>query len=258
MRLGAMNHPARDPLRELDWIAEAGFEFVDLTVEPPAAQEGRLQPGRLRARARELGLEVVGHTFWGLPIGSAVERLRRAAVEQLAADLELLAEAGARGATIHPDSRVPHLHVSEVVGNNRQSLAELGERARALGVSLWVENVPGPFNLPRHLRPLLDQLPQAALTLDVGHANLMPNGSVLDPLLKAFGQRLAHVHLSDNRGGAQDLHLPLGSGLIEWPEVLASLKASGYDGTITVEVFSEDLDYRVLSREKAMRWWSGE
>ena len=31
MLIGTMNHPARDPVREIEWMARLGFEFVDLT-----------------------------------------------------------------------------------------------------------------------------------------------------------------------------------------------------------------------------------
>lgn len=255
MLIGAMNHPGRDPAQELEWIARAGFDFVDLTLEPPGAQSDGLDGLKLGRRAAELGLGVVGHTFWGLPIGSGFERLRRAAVKQLRADMEVLARAGARGVTIHPHGRVPHHDARDVIRHNAESLRALSGHAEELGLELWVENVPGLFNHPRHLRALLAQLPQARLTLDAGHANLAGDGSMFGPLLKAFGDRLAHVHLSDNRGGSQDLHLPLGSGTIDWPETVAALRAAGYGGTITLEVFSPDVDYRILSREKLRGWW---
>lgn len=256
MILGAMNHPAHDPLTEMEWIAEAGFQFIDLTIEPPAATAAGLKPSALRARAESLALGIVGHTFWGLPIGSPLPRIRRAAVEQLNEDLRFLAEAGARGATVHPDSRAPRFFASkDIVAWNLESLQTLTELAATLGLQLWIENVPGPFTRPRFLKPLLQHLPQASLTLDVGHANLVPEGSLLPALLKSFGKRLAHVHLSDNKGGSHDLHLPLGAGAIEWPETVAALKAKGYDGTITLEVFTDDRDYRVFSRQKFLRWW---
>ena len=42
MQIGAMNHPARDPLEEIDWFGRHGFDFVDLTLEPPAADPSQL------------------------------------------------------------------------------------------------------------------------------------------------------------------------------------------------------------------------
>ncbi|MGI8706674.1 MAG: sugar phosphate isomerase/epimerase family protein, partial [Actinomycetota bacterium] len=87
--------------------------------------------------------------------------------------------------------------------------------------------------------------------------NLGRGGSNRTPeLLEAFGDRLAHVHLSDNRGGGDDLHLPLGAGAIDWRSRLRELKATGYDGTITLEVFSREREHLRSSRRLLLEWWS--
>jgi sugar phosphate isomerase/epimerase len=54
---------------------------------------------------------------------------------------------------------------------------------------------------------------------------------------------------------ATDLHLPLGLGNIDWPWVVKALKNAGYDGRITLEVFSDDPDHLTISREKMRQWW---
>lgn len=258
MLVGAMNNPAADPLEEMVWMAEIGFDFLDLTVEPPGAAVDGLRPEALRRRAGSLGLKIVGHTFWGLPIGSPIRRLRRAAVEQLTEDVRFLADVGVPGVTIHPDSRTPHFFKpKESIAWNLESLGAVEEVAAPLGVQLWLENMPGLFSQPRHLRPLLQGLPRAGMTLDVGHAHLRPEGSLVVNLIRKFGDRLAHVHLSDNKGGSQDLHLPLGVGSIDWAQVVAELRQAGFDGTVTLEVFAEDLDYRRLSLRKFREWWAG-
>jgi len=64
---------------------------------------------------------------------------------------------------------------------------------------------------------------------------------------------LKHVHLSDNKG-SEDLHLPMGVGNIDWKKILKILKKY-YRGTITLEVFSKDKDYALLSKEKLKRLW---
>src|SRR5207248_1067873 len=37
MQIGVMNHPAQEPIAEIEWIGQNGFDFVDFTLEPPAA-----------------------------------------------------------------------------------------------------------------------------------------------------------------------------------------------------------------------------
>jgi hypothetical protein len=49
MKIGAMNHPARNPLEEIDWFGRHGFDFVDFTLEPPAADPDQIDPAAIRA-----------------------------------------------------------------------------------------------------------------------------------------------------------------------------------------------------------------
>ena len=37
MKIGAMNNPMQNLLRQIQWIGENRFGFVDLTLEPPGA-----------------------------------------------------------------------------------------------------------------------------------------------------------------------------------------------------------------------------
>ena len=62
MQIGAMNHPARDPLEEIDWFGRHGFDFVDFTLEPPAADPDQIDPAAVRATPHRHGLGVVAHT----------------------------------------------------------------------------------------------------------------------------------------------------------------------------------------------------
>jgi len=56
MKIGAMNHPARKPLEEIDWFGRHGFDFVDFTLEPPAADPDQIDPGAVRAALDRHGL----------------------------------------------------------------------------------------------------------------------------------------------------------------------------------------------------------
>ena len=62
MKIGAMNHPARNPLEEIDWFGRQGFDFVDFTLEPPAADPDQIDPAAVRATPHRHGLGVVAHT----------------------------------------------------------------------------------------------------------------------------------------------------------------------------------------------------
>src|SRR5205085_1802876 len=136
------------------------------------------------------------------------------------------------------------------------SLRELIEVARPLGVGVMIENLPDSFNTAEQLGDLLEPLPELGLHLDLGHANLHVDHNTAAPILAAFGPRLRHVHLHDNKGGDADLHLPLGAGTLDVPRQVQLLKRSGYDGTITLEVFSPDRQFLAYSRDVLRRLWN--
>jgi sugar phosphate isomerase/epimerase len=63
------------------------------------------------------------------------------------------------------------------------------------------------------------------------------------------------VHLHDNRGGHADLHLALGMGDLDVATVIHKLRGSGYDRTITLEVFSRDRHFLAYSRDRLREMW---
>jgi sugar phosphate isomerase/epimerase len=257
MLVGAMNFPGRSVAREIHRIAEDGFDFVDLTLEPPAAwlPDGP-ETGRLLA---DLGLGAVGHTAWYLPIASPFVELRDAARDQFRRGLDTFAGAGVRLVNVHPDARLP-LHPGDLVRKmNAEAIGGLAQDAAERGIRLMVENLDRTFSDVQEMATVLAGVPEAGLHLDVGHANLRLGRAEVNrtrALLEAFGDRLAHVHVSDNRGGTEDLHLPLGAGTIDWRAAIRALKAAGYDGTVTLEVFSREREHLRLSRRLWLEWWS--
>jgi sugar phosphate isomerase/epimerase len=144
------------------------------------------------------------------------------------------------------------------VEKNIATMSELLPYARERGVGLMMENLPGDFNTAQQLGELLNPLPELGLHLDIGHANLQVVQSTVDELLAAYGSRLRHVHLHDNKGGSADLHLPLGTGSVDVRAAVRALKGVGYDGTITLEVFTPDRHHLAYSRDALQQIWADE
>jgi sugar phosphate isomerase/epimerase len=254
--IGAMNHPASEVTAEIRWIADMGLDFIDLTLEPPAARASGIDVEAVRRAIAEHGLEVVGHTAFYLPIASAFESIRCAAVAELRTCLEVFAAIGARWMNIHPDHNTPLQPRSYFISRNVLSISELIPDARRHGIGLMIENLPGDFNTPDQLGDLMEPLPELRLHLDIGHANLLVPSNMTEAILARYGQRLRHVHLHDNKGGGADLHLPLGSGTVDLKSAVRALKACGYDGTITLEVFTPDREYLRISRNILRNVWN--
>lgn len=252
-----MNFPGRSVKKEIHRIAEDGFDFIDLTLEPPAAW---LPDGKeIGSLIGDLGMSAVGHTAWHLPIASTFPEVRKAARDLFRRALDCFADAGVELVNVHPDQRIPLVSRDQLRQMNAEAIADLSEDAAGRGIALMVENLDRNFSDVDDLAPILDATPDLRFHLDVGHANLRlglrePNRT--RALLAAFGDRLAHVHLSDNRGGSDDLHLPLGAGTIDWKSIVRDLKDARYDGTITLEVFSRERDYLRMSRRLWLGLWT--
>jgi sugar phosphate isomerase/epimerase len=72
------------------------------------------------------------------------------------------------------------------------------------------------------------------LVLDTSHAAVAKHDLI--EVRHLFGERLRHVHLSDNAGKGWDSHLPPGEGVLDLDAFLRDLAGSGYDGTVSLEV----------------------
>ncbi|MBA3020094.1 MAG: sugar phosphate isomerase/epimerase [Actinobacteria bacterium] len=78
------------------------------------------------------------------------------------------------------------------------------------------------------------------LTLDFSHASIARQSSL--ELVHYWGERLAHVHLTDGTNGPTDEHLLPGQGDQHPDLVLAELARTGFGGQVVVEVSTRGLN----------------
>ncbi len=249
MKLGAINDPRKDILEEINWIGSNGFDFIDLSLEPPKAYLDNINPDSIKKALTAHNLEVVGHTFCLIPIGSPFKSIRESASKEIIKCLPIFAEIGASLVNVHLDGGFPLCKEKDIIAYNIESLSKIAEAAQKYGVKIMVEHFRGPFAKAKAIEKILNALPEIGFHLDVGHANLFGSGNKTELFLKKFHERLVHVHFSDNRGGNEDMHLPIGAGNINWVEVIKTLKKYNYNGTITLEIFSEYREHLLTSKE---------
>lgn len=207
--------------------AECGFEGVEVMVtKDPGSQD----PARIRALAGELGLRVgalhapcllLTRKIWGVdPVGK-IER-----------SVTTAADAGIPVVVVHPPYRWQR-------GFRRWLVDELPGLEARTGVAVAVENM-FPVRVGRrdlaihadHDLEELDGLPH--VVLDTSHAAVARHDPV--DVRRRFGERLRHVHLSDNAGRGWDSHLPPGEGVLDLDGFLADLAGSSYEGAVSLEV----------------------
>ncbi|HOX29111.1 MAG TPA: sugar phosphate isomerase/epimerase, partial [bacterium] len=119
----------------------------------------------------------------------------------------------------------------EIVSNLASFMATVSPHLPS-GVNLALENVASPVSEPSFLSNLLSTAPpRVGICLDIAHANISGDPA---KAVEAAGQRLIHIHASDNNG-VRDDHLIPTDGDIEWKTVFSALKKSGYEGTFCFE-----------------------
>lgn len=259
MMLGAMNNPNKPVAKEVSRFGELGFGYVDLTAEAPQATPELLQKHekQIRDALSTSKMKVVGHTPWFFEISHPYESIRKAVMNEMKASISACAKFGAEKVGIHPDPMAfVHPSRDKFLSVYSDSVAELNKHCLDLGVTILIETYEDKFLKPKELEDIFTRLPDARFTLDIGHAFLNGGDASIENMAKRFSSQLLHVHASDNNG-KEDLHLPIGAGKINWEKAAKALKAAGYDGTITLEVFSQDTEYLQISKRKFEEIWRG-
>jgi sugar phosphate isomerase/epimerase len=256
MKIGVMNNPAKSVYDEVTAFGGARFDFVDLTIEGPAALE--IDVAKLQPILDRYGMTVTGHTDPCLPYAYPIGAVRSACLKELERCAKIFSALGAGVMNIHPSYFCPPAMRSDIVDLNVEALQPIVEMAASYELTVVFENFIAPFDRVKTIKMMMDEVPGLALHLDFGHTNFgRDNYGVF---CESLGNDILHVHFSDNRG-KQDNHMPLGVGSINWKKVIRSLKAIGYEGTITLEVFCEDekmlFKYLDISRKLVLDLWQG-
>ncbi len=257
IRYGAMNFPILPVVDEIRAFAGLGFDYLELAMDPPMAHYAVIDDARdaiLEALAAT-GLGIVGHLPTFVHTADLTPGIREASLQEMRRSLDTAAALGITKAVVHPGLiRGMALHVRDTaLALAIDGIARIERHATDLGIGLCIENMfpaLGGFFRPSDFDVIFERFPRMQLTLDTGHAHIMAGGNQrLFGFLERFGQRLGHVHVSDNHGRSDD-HLAVGQGAVDFAGVAARLQAAGYDGTVTFEVFDSDRRHLVDSRRR--------
>ena len=154
--------------------------------------------------------------------------------------IECTAEAGGKICVIHPDN-------DKTPEENAQMYAELLPFAKDHGVKIATENMwnwdkttdRASFAACATAESFCDHIdvindPSFVACLDIGHAEMMGDGTSAQSMILALGHRLKALHLHDNDQWHDSHQLPF-TMKIDFDKVVDALKAIHYDGDLTLE-----------------------
>jgi sugar phosphate isomerase/epimerase len=233
--LYCLNEPFKSLLKYLNEVTVKHIELPDEGLH--TLNKRRVK--KLKKVAKEHNLDFVVHAPWaGMNIAAPNPILRRTILKRLEKSIAYAGKLDCRLWLFHPGSRtgLSHIYPGEDWQHNLNSVRALLKVARREGMKIAIENVPEPFPFlmksVEDFRRFNDELDdEIGLVLDVAHANL--NNQIQD-FIKQFSKKIVHIHVSDNYG-ANDLHLGIGYGSIDWENVAKLVKEVEYNNIIMIE-----------------------
>lgn len=230
-----------DPIEGVRLASEAGFQSVGIWADSFEAKDDPTQYAADFAFACEQSdISVAEMCFVGGWMWAEGEE-RRNALDQIRARAELAA------ATTCPLIIACGAGGTGDVQAAADDFSEICEIGRGVGVSFAFEYI-GMFEQVKNLRSGLEVVrladhPNGKLLIDTFHT--FRGGSTLDDFDLPKGDEVGLIHINDAPAGdimqmADSDRVMPGDGAFPLREALGKLAANGYDGGLSVEVFSED------------------
>jgi len=226
-------------------VCDAGVSRIELWAAAPHFYLGdkTLADARILGRkVRGMGLDIVAFTpeqcIYPINISAKEPELRDRSLRYFLDSMEFAIECGAPALLVTAGGGYRDEPAEEALARCVDSMGILCDRARKLGIDLWMESLPDSFaNIVRsaqEIRALMDKLASPALygVYDVAGA-VMTHETPEDYFTHLAG-RVAHVHFTDS--DASGSHLAWGDGNIDLDKLVAYLRSQNYEGSLTVEL----------------------
>jgi sugar phosphate isomerase/epimerase len=243
-------------------IARLGYQGLELLADVPHAWPAGLLDVQKRAILRSMEASALSFSninafmmnavndyrqpYWHPSFIEPDPYYRRVRIDHTRRALELCAELGAPHITTEPGGPLgPGQSRQEAIDLFVEVLKPLAQHAHRLGVLLLIEPEPGLLleTADQYLE-VAERVnaPSIGLNFDVGHAYCVSED--LPRSIAKMAAHIRHYHVEDIAASRVHHHLVPGTGAINFQEVIAAIRATGYDGWLTVELypFVEDPD----------------
>ncbi len=247
-------------------VADAGYDGVEIMADVPHAYPLHLTPADVRQIRRTLDecrIEIsnlnafMHHADGDTYHPSWIERdssLRAKRVDYTLRCIDLAAALGARHLSTEPGGPLQDMKREEGLRLFREGLRRVEDHAGRRRIKILIEPEPGLLiETPGEFLDLFRDLdPEVCgLNFDIGHFFCVgkdPAAWVED--LKAVTH---HFHLEDIAASREHHHLMLGHGAVDIPQVLDKIHETGFDGFITVELYTYE-DRPVEAVQESMKY----
>ena len=230
-------------------IAAAGFDGIELNVDAEGRSEHSLtldstpeDYARIRALSEQYALEIpsISTSLTAGKLGSPRSEDQADVKRLILKQIEAAQALGATAVLTAPGGMSPEVSLKQAHDAAIATLQELKPEVEASGILVGVENVWNAFfSSPYDMVRLIDAVDSPAIGayFDVGNVIAFSDA---EHWIEILGERIQKIHLKDfkraggfHRGGT---FANLLQGDVHWPQVIAALRAVGYDDYLTAEL----------------------
>lgn len=181
--------------------------------------------------------------FTDLSMCSFNINISRASVKSCVDAAEICEEIGAKVLVVHPG--IGHFLINTIREHNKKQLIravnELLDATAKFDVFICIENMPQDAHMLGNeidIEEFLTNLNRddIFLTFDTSHAWTCDMNNEL--YWEKFHKFVKNIHLADNANKETDLHPALGSGKIDFQQILNIVKKYKYEGLLVVEIIT--------------------
>jgi sugar phosphate isomerase/epimerase len=240
-----------DLLEAIRIVSATGYEGIEIMADVPHAfplhlTDSAIRDIRTALDDNELAISNINafmhHADGDTYHPSWIEKdsiLRAKRVDYTLRCIELAEKLGASNISTEPGGPLEGMARHEGLRLYREGLAAVEARAKGSGVRILIEPEPDLLieNSAQFVEVFQDLDPQVfGLNFDVGHFFCVRE----DPskLIRSMQDVIHHFHLEDIAATRKHHHLMLGEGAINIPRVLRTIEEIGYNGFVTVELYT--------------------
>lgn len=250
MKIGVSIGPDGELLEKIQSLPEGELDFIEFAIGERERNPEDFDNQEIKELLDEKDLGIVVHLPFRQPLATEVEELNQGYLNYQERLMSVAEDLGAEKVVVHADLRKQgREEEEEKLPGQIEKMMELGKK---YNLEICFENMGQWRGLElMELGELLDEL-NASMCFDTGHAFSEVGQEEMEEFLDEYVDLISHLHLTDTREG-RDMHLPIGSEEVGFEAV--GEKLSDFKGTATMEVFTAENDYILLSKQKVEEYF---
>jgi sugar phosphate isomerase/epimerase len=249
MKIGASLGPEEDLEKQIRGMPEE-LEFIEFPLGEKEQMPEEIDKKKVKQALNEKNFDLIVHLPFRQRLVTEIEEFNDAVLDYHRRLMKFSEELGAEKFVVHADMRDNDSEEEEeLIIEQIKKLDEIGEEMNA---EICFENL-GHWNGLElfQLGEVLEEL-DASMCFDTGHAFSEVGQEEMEEFLDEYSHLISHLHLQDTREG-RDMHLPIGLEEIDFEPI--GEKLSGFEGTATMEIFTSNNDYILLSKQKVEEYF---